>query len=172
MNRSRGEDAAPIPIKSMTMPAAAPAIVRRNVKTIRHHNARTFLDVADDIDQVLSQYRLQRVINPGSVSWKLPSHHAMAGVAAAELTCESGNRRSFGINEELVFQNAQVSASGLFRSAFRVIPVRPGTASFLDFRLIQDTAQRHAALAKACELMDLMRDEGDDDQFGAALQSL
>jgi hypothetical protein len=96
----------------------------------------------------------------------------MAGVSAAELTCESGGRQSFGVNEDLAFQNPQVAASGLFRSAFRVIPVRPGTSSFLDFRLAQTPAQRHAALAKICELMGLTKDQGDDDQFEVTLQSL
>ena len=157
------------------MPGTAtnpPALTRRNVHTVRHHNARPFLDVADDLDAVLSHFGLTRVLNPGSASWKFPAHHPKAGVAAAELTCETGGRQSFGVNEESVFQNPQAVACGLFRTAFRVIPVRPGTASFLDVRLVQDTTQRRQTLEKLLCLMGLAKNGVDDESFAAAVQAL
>jgi hypothetical protein len=146
-------------------------LARRNVRTQRHHNDVNFIALADAIDRVLSRHGLVRVDNPGSVSWKLPSGHHMAGVAGAELTFE-GSGRSFGFNEGLALSNPQVAQSTLFRSAFKVIPARDGTASFLDFRLVQDPARRCQDLEKMCLLLGLINDEVDSDSFSAALQSL
>jgi hypothetical protein len=155
-------------------PLTTPTLNRRNIKTVRHYNDPCLLGGADDLDRVLSRYGLIRVTNPGSVSWKFPANHPRAGVAAAELTCEAGDRQSFGFNEELALgdENRHAADSGLFRSAFRVIPVRPGTASFVDFRLVQDEARRHEGLAKMCGLMKLTPHEIDDDQFMATLRGL
>jgi len=148
------------------------SLVRRNVRTKRHSNDGDFIGQANAIDQVLSRYGLIRVDNPGSVSWKLPSGHDMAGVAGAELTFEGLGRSSFGFNEDLAQNNPQIAQSGLFRSAFKVIPARDGTASFLDFRLSQDPTRQRQDLEKMCLLLGLVNDEIDEDSFSAALQSL
>jgi hypothetical protein len=128
--------------------------------------------LADSLDRILGQYGLIQVVNPGSVSWKLPPDHHMAGVAGAELTFEVGGRTSFGFNEALAQHKPQLAGSGLFERAFRVIPVRPGTASFVDFRLNSDSDQRCRDLTRMCDLLGFSREEGDDDSFSATLQSL
>jgi hypothetical protein len=155
------------------MPATS-ALIRRNIRTRRHLNAPAFISVADDLDQVLRLYALRQINNLGSVSWKLPSNHEQAGVAAAELTYEGDGRHSFGLNEELIFRSSEVASSGIFRTAFRVLPLRHGTASFVDVRLVLDKTHRHDSLRKLCEFMGLVKqnDGGDDDQFLAALRNL
>ena len=138
------------------------SLVRRNVRTKRHSNDGDFIGQANAIDQVLSRYGLIRVDNPGSVSWKLPSGHDMAGVAGAELTFEGLGRSSFGFNEDLAQNNPQIAQSGLFRSAFKVIPRVMGLLRSLTFvfpKIPRDSVKilRRCASFSASSMMRLMR---------------